>query len=161
MNVLILNCRAVGVELAKNIALTCPNRISIVDDTIVTSKDLQYNILIDESMIGMHRSEALARSLKSLLKNRSPSSEHVDLPEVELVNQTESPNKQQHSQTLNTEVHSLPFSSLTENTIKQYDLFICTDIFDKRRLEDFNLFCRRNRVNFIHVVCLGTFCYLF
>lgn len=161
MNVLILNSRAVGVELAKNITLTCPNRVSIVDDSIVTAKDLQYNIFIDESSIGLHRSEAMARALTATMKARSPSSEHVNLPEAEALIHTESPSRGQQRHEFKTEIESLPFSALTENTIKQYDLFICTDFYDRHHLEQFNVFCRRNRVNFMHVVCIGTFCHIF
>ena len=47
MKVLMLNCRAVGVELAKNVVLTIPKKLSIIDDSIVTAKDLTYNIFID------------------------------------------------------------------------------------------------------------------
>lgn len=28
-------------------------------------------------------------------------------------------------------------------------------------LENFNMYCRRNRVNFIHVMCIGVFCHIF
>jgi molybdopterin/thiamine biosynthesis adenylyltransferase len=82
----------VGVELAKNITLTCPNRVTIVDDSIVTAKDLEYNIFIDENSIGMHRSAALAKALNETVKSRSPSSQHVNLPEVD-ANQSPHSNK--------------------------------------------------------------------
>jgi molybdopterin/thiamine biosynthesis adenylyltransferase len=132
MNVLILNCRAVGVELAKNITLTCPNRVTLVDDSIVTAKDLQYNIFIDETAIGLHRSEAMSRALKKTLSSKTPSSEHVNLPEARALIENETLNGEDDERNnFKTGIDAMPFSSLSEQSIKQYDLFICTDYYDR------------------------------
>jgi len=117
MKILILNCKAVGVELCKNILLSFPNKIAIVDDSIVTASDLSYNFFIGESEIGMHRSHALANALRKNLQSKMPRFNQNDQKAVE-------ENK------ITTEIEHLPFSSLIENTIKQYDLFICSDYYD-------------------------------
>jgi len=127
--IIIINLRAVGVELAKNLCLLSPKKITLIDDTIVTDRDLIFNPLITESDIGRHRSEALVEKLNKVTNFVT--------------------------------IESLPRSVLTEDFLKQYDLFIATDFFDRPTLEEWNIYCRRNRVGFIHANCIGTFQSLF
>ena len=51
--------------------------------------------------------------------------------------------------------------SLTEDFIKQYDIFMVTDFFDRHTLEEWNLYCRRNRVGFVNANCIGTMLNIF
>lgn len=129
MSILVVNIKATGAELAKNICLSSPLHLTLTDDSIVTSSDLKFNWFTQQSDIGKHRSKSMAEKLSELN------------PFVK--------------------VDSAPLSHLSEDFIKQYDIVYVTDFYDRHTLEEWNLYCRRNRVGFISACCIGTYCNLF
>eukprot|EP01130_Rhizamoeba_saxonica_P008666 TRINITY_DN3497_c0_g1_i1.p1 TRINITY_DN3497_c0_g1~~TRINITY_DN3497_c0_g1_i1.p1 ORF type:complete len:1135 (+),score=421.45 TRINITY_DN3497_c0_g1_i1:197-3406(+) len=58
LKVLIVGCRGVGVECAKNIILAGPGKVSVHDDTPVQIADLGANFNLREEHIGKPRAEA-------------------------------------------------------------------------------------------------------
>lgn len=129
MSILIINIKATGAELAKNICLSSPSHLTLVDDSIITESDLKFNWFTEEVDIGKHRSKPMAEKLQELN------------PLVKVDNS--------------------PLNWLSEDFIKQYDIMFVTDFYDRHSLEEWNLYCRRNRVGFVSVCCIGTFCNLF
>ncbi|KAL3282155.1 hypothetical protein HHI36_005350 [Cryptolaemus montrouzieri] len=70
-NVLLINCRGLGCEIAKNILLSGINSLTILDDVIVT-EDLQIkNFFLSSDSIGKKLAEAVlpkAQALNPLVK---------------------------------------------------------------------------------------------
>ena len=67
IKVLIMGCRGLGVETAKNLILTGPESVSIYDPTIVSIADLGANFYLKDSDVGNKtRAEASIDQLKEL-----------------------------------------------------------------------------------------------
>ena len=59
MNVLIVGCRGLGVETAKNLILAGPRSVTIYDPTTVTINDMGSNFYIkEENVANTSRAEA-------------------------------------------------------------------------------------------------------
>lgn len=130
MCVMVINLRAVGVEIAKNVTMNSPKRLTVIDDSKLSEEDKEVNWWYSDSQKGQKRSQVLAEKLSEL-------NEFVE------------------------KVDSLPFSQVKEEVLKSYDMLIVTDFFDRHNLEELNLICRRNRIGFIYVSCVGVFSSVF
>jgi len=82
INVLILGCRGVGVETAKNLVLSNVGSVTIWDPEKATPQDRGSNFYITESSIGKPRAAECLAQLKSL--NPYCKVEALDAPEAEL-----------------------------------------------------------------------------
>lgn len=70
MNVLIVGCRGLGVETAKNLILAGPASVTIYDPTQVTMNDLAGNFYLKEEHVGkISRADASIEKLQELNPN--------------------------------------------------------------------------------------------
>ena len=68
LKVLIIGLRGLGVEIAKNIIVSGPNKVTIFDPNLVQTKDLGSNFYLSEKDIGKRRDESCITKLKKLNK---------------------------------------------------------------------------------------------
>ncbi|KAJ7561520.1 hypothetical protein O6H91_03G031500 [Diphasiastrum complanatum] len=73
--VLILGCRGVGAEIAKNLICSGIGGVGLVDEDVVSNKDLGAHMFLKEGDVGQNRAVATARNLSEL----NPSAEIVTL----------------------------------------------------------------------------------
>lgn len=66
LKVLIVGCKGVGVETAKNLILAGPNTVTVYDNEPVAIQDLGTNFYLSEKDIGKKRSEVCIRQLEQL-----------------------------------------------------------------------------------------------
>ncbi|KAK9870538.1 hypothetical protein WA026_008100 [Henosepilachna vigintioctopunctata] len=70
-NVLLINCRGLGCEIAKNILLSGINSLTVLDDSLVTEEEQIKNFFLTKESIGKKLAEAIlpkAQSLNPLVK---------------------------------------------------------------------------------------------
>lgn len=67
-NVLLINIRALGSEIAKNILLSGINSLTILDDGTVTEEEFSKNFLLDADSIGKKVGPKIIFNIKMLLK---------------------------------------------------------------------------------------------
>ena len=68
LKILIIGLRGLGVEIAKNIIVSGPNKVTIFDPNQVQIKDLGSNFYLCENDIGKRRDKACIQKLKKLNK---------------------------------------------------------------------------------------------
>ena len=73
LRVFILGLRGVGIEVAKNLILAGPKKVSLYDPSIVRIEDLGSNFYLHENLVG--KASRAQASLENL-KNLNP---HVDV----------------------------------------------------------------------------------
>ena len=69
LNIIIYRIGGLGVEIAKNIILAGPNKVSIFDDKIIKLEDIGSNFYINERDIGLRKDEICLPKLKELNEN--------------------------------------------------------------------------------------------
>lgn len=65
-NILLINAKALGNEVAKNLVLAGIGSLTVLDNALVTDDDLGSQFLISEVDVGTSRGEAASRSLQQL-----------------------------------------------------------------------------------------------
>ena len=65
-SVLLIGCRGLGVEIAKNAVLMGLQRLTLADASAVELADLSSNFFLDEAAVGQNRAEAVAAQLGEL-----------------------------------------------------------------------------------------------
>ena len=63
MKVLVVNMRGVGSEIAKNMALSSPNLLTIIDENKITEDDFSFNWFVQKSDLGKIRSTVMKQYL--------------------------------------------------------------------------------------------------
>jgi ubiquitin-activating enzyme E1 len=66
LKILIYRIGGLGIEIAKNIILTGPKKVSIFDDKIIKIEDIGCNFYINEKDIGLRKDEVCLSKLKEL-----------------------------------------------------------------------------------------------
>lgn len=68
LKILIIGLRGLGVEIAKNIIVSGPNKVTIFDPNVVQIDDLGSNFYLSEKDIGKRRDESCLLKLQKLNK---------------------------------------------------------------------------------------------
>ena len=68
IRILVLNVRATGAEICKNLCLSSPLNLTIIDDSKITEKDLKFNYFVNKDDIGKSRSVNMKEKLSRLNK---------------------------------------------------------------------------------------------
>ena len=134
LNILILGMKGLGIEVAKNIALTGPNRIIIYDPDIIQLKDLGSNYYIKEENINKNRLDEICINPLSRLNPYIK----VEILKLE--------NKEDFYQKL--------------NQIK-LNVIIQTEIRSEKEIIKLDEYCRENQIKFIYGASLGLFGFIF
>jgi len=133
LNILILGLKGIGVEVAKNIILTGPKRVSIYDPDIVKLKDLGTNYYLSENDIN---------------KNRIDISCLNSLSELNLYT--------------NVEVLKLSSNDLYEQLeINNFNVIVQTEIKSNNEIILLDEYCRKNKIKFIYGASLGLSGFIF
>ena len=134
LNILILGMKGLGIEVAKNIALTGPNRIIIFDPDIIQLKDLGSNYYIKEENVNKNRFDEICINPLSRLN---------PYIKVEILKQE---NKEDFYQKL--------------NQIK-LNVIIQTETRSEKEIIKLDEYCRKNQIKFIYGASLGLFGFIF
>jgi molybdopterin/thiamine biosynthesis adenylyltransferase len=119
------------VQIAKNIILKSPKRVTIYDTGLVTQSDLNTGTYFVSDDINK-----ISRAEKNLLKLKELSKEcTIDIYKGELANDF--------------------------LILKDYDCVVISELISKATAESLNNFCRENKIGFIYCACLGLAGYLF
>lgn len=132
LNVLIYGQRGLGAEVAKNIILAGPKRVTLFDPEIVSLRDLGSNFNITENDINnKRRDEASLAKLKELNPYVL-----VDIPA--------NPNTQ------------------LEELATQYHVVVITEMLPRKRIEHIDEICRNNKTGLIYSSAVGIsgFCFV-
>ena len=133
LNILILGLKGVGVEVAKNIILTGPERVVIYDPDIVKLKDLGSNYYLSENDIN---------------KNRIDNSCLNSLSELNLYT--------------NVEVLKLSYNDFyKELEINKFNVIVQTEIKSNNEIILLDEYCRKNKIKFIYGAALGLSGFIF
>ena len=134
MNSTILICgmRGLGVEVAKNIILKGPEKVSIFDPEIATIRDMNSNFYLDEKDINIkRRDQAVLKKLQLLNDNVS----------VDFINKNK-------------------IEDIFE-IINIYNIIIITELVPKNISIKIDRICRENKIFFIYGAVCGLTCFLF
>ncbi len=134
LKILILGLKGLGIEVAKNIILTGPEKVIIYDPNIVQSKDLGLNYYLHESDINKNR---IDYSCINSLANLNPNTK------VEIFEITDQKNFYQML-----------------NRIK-LDVIIETEFISKKDIVSLNEYCREKSIKFIYGVNMGLSGFIF
>ena len=129
-------------EVAKNIILAGPKRVTINDNNIVEHRDLGNNYYINETYVG--KSTRADASLSKLRELNSYVKVDVD--------------KHTFTSNLNGTRTSIN-SSL--NFLKEYHVVLITEFIQKEIAEGINQFCRDNKIGFIYACVAGLAGFIF
>jgi hypothetical protein len=119
------------VQIAKNIILKSPKRVTIYDTGLVTQSDLNSGMNFEPDDVNkFSRAEKSLVKLKELNKDCS-----LDLFRGELANDF--------------------------LILKDYDCVVISELICRATVETLNIFCRDNNIKFIYCACLGLTGYIF
>ena len=136
LNIIIFGLKGLGIEIAKNIILTGPNKVLIYDYHISKINDLNSNFYLEEKDINNKRlDEAVLEKLKNLNDN-------VD---VEIFDSNEK--LFESSDIINEEI--------IFNYFKTIKIVIITEICNSNIIKKIENYCYENNKGFIYCGCLG------
>ena len=139
MKVLIIGMRGLGVETAKNIILTGPQKVDIFDPSLVKINDLGCNFFLSENDVGKkNRDEACVAKLSEL----NPYV-HVSVLKIE---QKSDINE---------------FTTLFCKNILDYNVVVFTELQPMFFAAQIDNFCRQNNIKLIYGFCFGLVGYIF
>ena len=128
LKILILGLKGLGIEVAKNIILTGPEKIIIYDPNIVNLKDLGLNYYLNENDINKNR---IDYSCINSLSKLNPFT-NVEILEVTGKNNF--------------------YESLDKNKL---DVIVETELISQKELISINEYCRKKKIKFIYGANLG------
>ena len=133
LNVLIIGMKGFGVEIAKNIILQGPNKVSLFDNNLSCKDDLCSNFYLSKDDISKkRRDESVYTKLAKLNK----------YVKVECLNQYEK------------------IDDIFE-IVDLFNVIVITVIINKDKLAKLNDLCRKNGIKFIFSIILGLTGYIF
>ena len=134
MNIFISGMRGIGVEIAKNIILAGPNKVTIYDSNKTTINDLTSNFYIKEKDVfeGKRRDEASFEELSKLN------------PYVKL------------------SIMKNNISIISHLKEEKYDVVVISEFMEKSCITELDNYCRENKIGFIYGTELGIigFCFV-
>ena len=130
--ILIYGMRGLGVEVAKNIILKGPEKVSIFDPEIATIRDMNSNFYLDEKDINIkRRDQAVLEKLQLLNENVS----------VDFINKNQ--------------IEDI------FDIILNYNIIIITELVQKTLSIKIDRICRENKIYFIYGAVCGLTCFIF
>lgn len=131
--ILIYGMRGLGVEVAKNIILKGPEKVSIFDPEIAVIRDMNSNFYLDESDIGIKRKdESVLKKLQLL--NENVTVNYIDKNSIEEI------------------IEIIP---------NNYDILVITEALPKKLSIKIDKICRENKIYFIYSAIFGLAGFLF
>jgi amyloid beta precursor protein binding protein 1 len=82
-NILLINADAVGTEVMKNLVLPGIGKFVVLDDNVVTEKDLGCNFFVDGSKLGKSRAQSVTELLIEMNPDVSGSYEIGNIATIE------------------------------------------------------------------------------
>ena len=134
LKILILGVKGIGIEIAKNIILTGPERVVIYDPDIVELKDLGTNFYLKEEDINKNRIDY------SCLKSLTELNQYTQVDVLNLRNSNEL------------------YIELPKNN---FDIIIQTEIKPLNEIILLNEYCRKKNIKFIYGTALGLSGFIF
>ena len=128
LNILILGLKGLGIEVAKNIILTGPEKVIIFDPSIVQLKDLGLNYYLKEKDIGKNR---IDYSSIDCLSNLNPNTT------VEILKTNQNNN----------------FYEILKQI--KLDVIVETELISQQKIICLNEYCRENHIKFIYGANMG------
>ena len=139
LNIFIYGMRGLGVEIAKNIILAGPKKVTIHDPNICKISDLNSNFYLTEEDIKneKRRDEACLEKL-SLLN-----------PYVKTELMKDDNNLFEH------------IEKISQNKELKYDVILISEFISEEEIIKINMICRKNNIGFIYTVELGIYGFCF
>ena len=134
LKILILGIKGIGIEIAKNIVLTGPERVVIYDPDIVGLKDLGTNYYLKEEDINKNRIDY------SCLNSLSELNQYTKVDVLNVINSNEL------------------YSELDKNN---FDIIVQTEIKSQKEIILLNEYCRTKNIKFIYGAALGLSGFIF
>ena len=134
LNILILGLKGLGIEVAKNIILTGPEKVIIFDPNIVQLKDLGLNYYLKEKDIGKNR---IDYSSIDCLSNLNPNTT------VEILKTNQNNN----------------FYEILKQI--KLDVIVETELISQQKIICLNEYCRENHIKFIYGANMGLSGFIF
>lgn len=128
LKILIIGLKSLGIEIAKNIILTGPDKVTIYDPTITEIKHLGLNYYLKENDIGKNRID------HSCIKSLSKLNPNVDV-EILPINETNN------------------FYEVLEKI--KFDIIVKTELESQKEIVCLNEYCRKNQIKFIYGANIG------
>ena len=142
LNIIIFGLRGFGVEIAKNIILSGPNKVILYDYHISKINDLSSNFYLKEEDVNIKRlDEAVINNLKVL--NDDVEVEIFDCEE-KLFESSKIVNEQK-----------------IFNFLQNFNVIIVTEICHSNIINSLENFCYKNNKGFIYCACLGLVGFIF
>ena len=130
--ILIYGMRGLGVEVAKNIILKGPEKVTIFDPEIATILDMNSNFYLDEKDVNIKRRDQSVLEKLQLL-NENVSVDFINKNQIE-------------------DIYEI---------ILNYNIIIITEIIPKNISIKINKICRENKIYFIYGAACGLTCFIF
>ena len=130
--ILIYGMRGLGVEVAKNIILKGPEKVTIFDPEIAAIRDMNSNFYLDEKDINIKRRDQAVLE-KLLLLNENVSVDFINKNQIEDIFEI----------------------------ILNYNIIIITEPIPKNISIKIDRICRENKIYFIYGAVCGLTCFLF
>jgi len=134
LKLLILGLKGLGIEVAKNIILTGPEKVILYDPTIVRQKDLGLNYYLQEKDINKNRIDYSCRDCLSKLNPNT---------NVQILEISQKDNFYQVLKQMN------------------LDVIVQTELASQKELIRLNEYCRENQIKFIYGVNMGLSGFIF
>ena len=130
LKILIIGLRGLGVEIAKDIIVSGPNKVTIIDPNKVIIEDLGSNFYLSEKDIGKRRDEACLEKLQKLNKYVN-----VDyFKDFSSINNIE---------------------DLKDNIITNYNVIVVTELISKENILFLDNISRNNKICLIYSLICG------
>ena len=138
LNIFIYGMRGLGVEIAKNIILAGPNKVTIFDPKIAKINDLTSNFYItkEDVQTKKRRDEAIINKLSLL-------NPYVEIKIMKGNNILEN------------------IQNSLENKESKYDVVLISEFLSQEEVTKINEICRKNNIGFIYASSLGLFGFCF
>lgn len=131
-SILIYGMRGLGVEVAKNIILKGPEKVTIFDPEIATIRDMNSNFYLDEKDINIKRRDQSVLEKLQLL-NENVSIDFINKNKIEDIFEI----------------------------ILNYNIVVITELVPKNISIKIDRICRENKIYFIYGAVCGLTCFLF
>ena len=134
LKLMIIGLRGLGIEIAKNIVLSGPNKLIIFDPTEVSIQDLGSNIYLSEKDIGKRRDESCLSNLRHLNK-------YVKIDYLKEITKID-------------DIFKI-------NDFNNFNVIIITEILSQKDIFTLNEITRKNKICLIYSVIFGLSSFIF
>ena len=136
LKILIIGLRGLGVEIAKDIIVSGPNKITIFDQNEVKIKDLGSNFDLSENDIGKRRDQACLEKLQKLNK-------YVKVDHIKDINNLNE------------------IDNLRGIIVENYNVIVISEIISKKNILFLDSISRENHISLIYSAIFGLTSFIF